>query len=423
MSQFNHQSTFSNDSESYMYNIRTKCLIYSKNNLSIILLKSMYEYKNNSDDNIRIVVKKDGRDIIFKLINDTKGFQYQSRHNCDNKNIALIESKYSKMSDFIKIFHKNINEYYTQMMVDFENHMKSRDELLPNYNPSDEMTIEYLIELIPTHHQFCQIRFKKITPKMIQGEYNEERMGRVIVKKKSCNHNKCLIVPNIKLDGDYSDYNGIFLHYVDYKLDQIVKSSNKELMKLMKKNRKVYLNETTDSDECCICYELTNMKTYCNHTLCKDCYDELNDKICPLCRTNLKDEIIQEQKEETNDMIMVDFVGDSDLSDTDEEQPIIHEEQKEEIISEQKEEPIEEEEIINENPKYYNIEEEELFNNYILNETEMTINGSQYKLYYFKIEITDNQLTKLFPTIMRNPKIEMLCNLRMGYIEVSVEIN
>ena len=410
MSQFNHQSTFSNDSESYMYNIRTKCLKYSKNNLSIILLKSMYEYKNNSDDNIRIVVKKDKdnrRDFVFKLINDTKLFQYVSRYECDKKNIALIESKYSKMSDFIKIFHKNINEYYTQMMVDFENHMKSRDELLPNYNPSDEMTIEYLIELIPTHHQFCQIKLKKITPKMIMGEYSEERLGGTIIKKKSCNHNKCLIVPNIKLDGDYSDYSGMYLHYVDYKLEQLVKSSNKELMKLMKKNRKVYLNETTDSEECCICYELTNMKTYCNHTLCKDCYDELNDKICPLCRTNLKDEIIQEQKEEPPII---------------EEQPIIQEEQP--IIEELKEEPIEEEEeIITENPKYYNIEEEELFNNYIINETEMTINGSQYKLYYFKIEITDNQLTQLFPTIMRNPKIEMLCNLRMGYIEVSVEIN
>ena len=53
----------------------------------------------------------------------------------------------------------------------------------------------------------------------------------------------------------------------------------------------------------------------------------------------------------------------------------------------------------------------------------MNVNGSQYKLYYFKIDITDNQLTRLFPNIIRNPKIDVNVNERFRWIEVSIEIN
>jgi len=39
------------------------------------------------------------------------------------------------------------------------------------------------------------------------------------------------------------------------------------------------------------------------------------------------------------------------------------------------------------------------------------------------MEITDTEITRLFPNILRNPKIDMNCNVRLGYIEISVEIN
>ena len=40
-------------------------------------------------------------------------------------------------------------------------------------------------------------------------------------------------------------------------------------------------------NECMICLENTNTITYCNHSLCIECWNKLNDKICPMCKTNL----------------------------------------------------------------------------------------------------------------------------------------
>lgn len=59
-----------------------------------------------------------------------------------------------------------------------------------------------------------------------------------------------------------------------------------------KKRKQMYLNQTNQTNECCVCFEETNLKTNCNHDICLSCLDKLvktkNLKNnCPMCRTYL----------------------------------------------------------------------------------------------------------------------------------------
>ena len=41
------------------------------------------------------------------------------------------------------------------------------------------------------------------------------------------------------------------------------------------------------SNECMVCLENTHTLTYCNHSLCIGCWNKLDNKSCPMCKTNL----------------------------------------------------------------------------------------------------------------------------------------
>jgi len=162
----------------------------------------------------------------------------------------------------------------------------------------------------------------------------------------------------------------------------------------------VHQNETK-FDDCCVCYETTNYYTNCNHTLCMECSKKLPRKFCPICRNDLT--LPRQVQVET-------FNG---------ETKEVEQEQKEEIILQEEKQEVQEEV----QQELYNIEEQDLFNTYLYNQQDMTINDTQYKIYYFNIDITDNQLTSLFPNIIRNPKIVVNVNERFKWIEVTIEIN
>ena len=54
-----------------------------------------------------------------------------------------------------------------------------------------------------------------------------------------------------------------------------------------------YINKYISKlNNCCVCYELTNHKTKCNHDLCYDCHLKMfelkrNEICCPLCRSKI----------------------------------------------------------------------------------------------------------------------------------------
>ena len=73
--------------------------------------------------------------------------------------------------------------------------------------------------------------------------------------------------------------------------------------------------------------------------------------------------------------------------------------------------------------EYYNTEEQDLFNTYILYQQVMTVDDTQYKFYYFDIDITDDELKRLFPTMEINPNIYVKVSNQFELIEVIIEIN
>lgn len=47
-----------------------------------------------------------------------------------------------------------------------------------------------------------------------------------------------------------------------------------------------YITEEKEN-ECCICYETSNIKTNCGHYGCEECFSKLKQKICPYCRQDI----------------------------------------------------------------------------------------------------------------------------------------
>lgn len=55
--------------------------------------------------------------------------------------------------------------------------------------------------------------------------------------------------------------------------------------KLPLKNKDLSKKQDPDDEKCCVCWEKSTTATCCNHSVCVDCYEEIND--CPLCRKNM----------------------------------------------------------------------------------------------------------------------------------------
>jgi len=44
-------------------------------------------------------------------------------------------------------------------------------------------------------------------------------------------------------------------------------------------------------EECCVCYNnysKTNFRIKCNHNLCGECFSQIKNNVCPICRGKLK---------------------------------------------------------------------------------------------------------------------------------------
>ena len=69
-------------------------------------------------------------------------------------------------------------------------------------------------------------------------------------------------------------------------LGEIKLTADKECFKLeIIIDEKSCLKEVDEEHECVVCYENTSKKTKCNHSICRDCYN--NVEICPYCRGDI----------------------------------------------------------------------------------------------------------------------------------------
>jgi len=47
-----------------------------------------------------------------------------------------------------------------------------------------------------------------------------------------------------------------------------------------------FVPELSSADDCCVCMEKTKTKTSCGHTLCCECWHNLREDVCPICRND-----------------------------------------------------------------------------------------------------------------------------------------
>jgi len=89
-------------------------------------------------------------------------------------------------------------------------------------------------------------------------------------------------------------YNILFYSYIiikDFRYHPLLKYLNhKDDIEKLLEIKNSFIRLYGEINECSVCLESTITSTICNHYLCQKCYSQLNDKVCPSCRTELIDE-------------------------------------------------------------------------------------------------------------------------------------
>lgn len=82
------------------------------------------------------------------------------------------------------------------------------------------------------------------------------------------------ILPNIKLDI-------VFGKFV------LINADGKKNIKKENVGEDIFGLEYSNCSQCSVCYESTYTRTNCNHELCVDCWNKINNNSCPICRSIL----------------------------------------------------------------------------------------------------------------------------------------
>ena len=81
---------------------------------------------------------------------------------------------------------------------------------------------------------------------------------------------------------NFNKFTGIF-EFDMSKNSKLINFANSETNNIL--GLDVFSLEHTHSDECCICYDKTLIKTSCGHFLCVECWHRMkNISECPYCR-------------------------------------------------------------------------------------------------------------------------------------------
>jgi hypothetical protein len=78
-------------------------------------------------------------------------------------------------------------------------------------------------------------------------------------------------------DLEYCHYNNTLVRHTEYI----------EMKRKLDMEKKMLGDDAFKDMECVICYETTQNIVPCNHRVCCLCIQQLNNKICPLCRVEL----------------------------------------------------------------------------------------------------------------------------------------
>jgi len=68
-----------------------------------------------------------------------------------------------------------------------------------------------------------------------------------------------------------------------FKLDRI----NNNLIPVIQKLDYLFCEENKEKEDCCICYNTSNVRTSCGHYGCEECFVQWNRSSCPYCRQEI----------------------------------------------------------------------------------------------------------------------------------------
>ena len=68
---------------------------------------------------------------------------------------------------------------------------------------------------------------------------------------------------------------------------QIITGNDDEIIfwKILNKIKTIKTIKVEEKEECCICYEVSDIQTDCGHYGCQSCFNQLNNDKCPYCRS------------------------------------------------------------------------------------------------------------------------------------------
>jgi hypothetical protein len=427
----------------------------------ISILQSIKQYK---DDNYVFNVeleKTENYDNFDDVVN------YRTRVNLTKPNGMITDFNFQTLwtihtrddSEWGS-FNKILNRMTKLIHTDYMNNLKEViTEGLPvsSMNIMDFVDIDFKVNSMlntdrPTSRN-SDYEFVKLTPKTLKYKKICEVEQKVFNRIEK--HPNYYITPIIKLQGEFSNYNPNDLDQLHRSFHNVV-----ELMKVRFLNlyEDLFDNNQQSSpllkvieekfDECCVCYETTNTYTnWCNHPLCDSCVKQIRNKKCPMCRTDLKEGLSMEQRlqqqyernrrERRNRQNNETFNGETKEIEQEQKEETVLQEQKEEVQEEVEETQEQVDTFLREEFGEISDEENELlevrlihkynpdfhftiYKRYIIDYQRIVVNSRSIQIYKFHINIPDTDIMKLFPTILRNPEINMSVNENMGWVEICV---
>lgn len=407
MSQFSNfalSHVYNNGIDEYvnkMWEISVKIGSYNR---WIAILDTMKRYKDNHMFTIELT-KTTFNNLDDKLYNPEIILR-------DTSNSLIIRQRFQRPDEFptinkdlrdfrMRLFYERLEETLLSHNRGMVKNLKSSIRACGFDYPDllNMMNIEFQISSIDVCNMDRNVRrvrteLVKFTKKLVKHNdiYSSgNKVSRIL------RHNQYYLVPNIIMEGEFNEYDTQYLDILIDAYERVVEYYKKHILELYlelgiyKLPEPELLNKIEERfDDCCVCYETTNYYTNCNHVLCDNCYNQIPNKICPICRRDLNLERL----------------------------PLPEEEKVETFDGETKQ--IEEENY----HVYYDTEYQELYDQYKLFTDEDDIcdeNGDKYYRIFYKTNISDLELLRLHPDLMRNPNKKY--KYKEHYTGVFIKIN
>jgi hypothetical protein len=415
--QFCHNYSSTNiDIENYvnkMWDLSIKIAGYAR---WIAILDNMNSYNNNPGGyyNSRLIKYDNQFNELFNNIDDINyavrarwfyGHQHitEDFKRCDDYGIVTKDIRDNERRKYYEKLEKRFAFYNNQLFNSVKNKIKSNGFDNEKMDVKFKVLCEPLASLSNRRIKRVDQEIVKITKKLIKHKdiLSTRTIGRTL------RHNQYFLIPNVILEGDFNDYTQIELDQLMGAYQKVIDYYKKWVIELYNQLGFEYepdeiMLTTIEGNvgECCVCYEQNNSYTNCGHNLCVSCYKLIQNKICPICRTNLSlpppppklPEAEAEAKLPEAEAKVEEFDGESKQID-------------EEVT------------------EYYDTQYQELYDRFIiftLTDELCDEKGDKYYKIYYKPHIVDLELIKLHPDLIRDKRKKTIYTEQFTAVHIKI---